>query len=205
MFPDSGKLTFAPRLPSSSLPWAVAFAAILVLLQALPEPVREALWYTREGVEAGEAWRLVTGNLIHVGWAHLALNVGALLVGIWIFYPARSPVGWLVAQLICSLATNLGLYWWSPEIRWCIGMSGALHGLLVIGAVDWIRSGDRLGWALLAVWIGKLAWEQANGALPMSSETVGAAVVVDAHLWGAVGGAFYLLVEAGLARQGWRL
>jgi rhomboid family GlyGly-CTERM serine protease len=200
-----GKLTLAPRLPSSSLPWATAFALLLVALQALPEAGRAALWYTRDGVAAGEYWRLVTGNLIHVNWSHLALNVGALLIGIWIFYGARTPIGWIVAQLTCSLATGLGLWWFSPDVPWCIGMSAALHGLLIIGAVDWIRAGDRLGWLLLAIWVGKLVFEQTSGALPLSTETVGTPVIVDAHLWGAIGGAVYLVLESGLARAGWRL
>jgi rhomboid family GlyGly-CTERM serine protease len=203
--PDFAKLTFSPRLPSSSLPWALAFAVLLVALQSLPEPAREFLWYTRDGVARLELWRIITGNLVHVGWYHLALNVGALVVGIWIFYPARSPLAWLAAQGLCSLATNLGLWWFSPDIRWCIGMSGALHGLLIIGACDWIRAGDRLGFGLLALWVGKLAWEQANGALPMSAETVGAAVVVDAHLWGAIGGALFVVLEQAVGRRRPRL
>jgi rhomboid family GlyGly-CTERM serine protease len=198
-------LTLSPRQPSSSLAWASIFALGLIALQVLPEAGRALLWYTRDGIAAGEYWRFVTGNLVHVNAAHLALNIGALLIGIWVFYAARTPVGWIVAQLVCSLATNLGLWWFSPDVPWCIGMSGALHGLLIIGAVDFIRSGDRLGWALLAIWIGKLAWEQASGPLPFSTDTVGAAVIVDAHLWGAIGGAVYLLLEAGLARAGLRL
>jgi rhomboid family GlyGly-CTERM serine protease len=183
----------------------MVFALLLVLLQALPEPARQALWYSRAGIEAGEYWRIVTGNLIHLGWMHLALNVGALLIGIFVFYPGRTPVGWSLAQLVCSIATSLGLYWWSPDIDWCVGMSGALHGLLIIGAVDWLRRGDPVGAVLLAIWIGKLAWEQWNGALPLSTETVGGVVVTDAHLWGALGGALWLVIEAAARRLGWQL
>ena len=104
---------------------------------------------------------------------HLALNVGALLIGTWVFYPARTPIAWAIAQIVCSVVSSLGLYFFSPEIAWCVGMSGALHGLLMIGAIDWIRQGDRVGWLLLAIWTGKLAWEQFNGAMPFSTETVG--------------------------------
>ena len=204
---DAGftKLTWSPRLPSSSLGWALAFAALLVLLQALPEPARQGLWYSREGVAAGEYWRLLTGNLVHLGWAHLALNVGALLVGIFVFYPGRTPVAWALAMATCGVATSLGLWWFNPEITWCVGMSGALHGLLIIGAVDWARRGDPVGVGLLVIWIAKLAWEQWNGALPLSTETVGGRVVTDAHLWGAVGGGLWLALEAAARRLGWRL
>ncbi len=168
---------------------------MLVALQALPAEWQRVLWYDREAVAAGQYWRILTGNLVHLGWMHLALNVGALLIGTWVFYPARNPIAWASAQIVCSVVSTLGLFFFSPGIAWCVGMSGALHGLLMIGAIDWIRQGDRVGWLLLAIWTGKLAWEQFNGAMPFSAETVGSSVVTDAHLWGAVGGLLYVAGE----------
>jgi len=194
--PSGLNITVSPRLRSSSLTWATGFALGLLALHLLPADWHRALWYDRTAIAGGEYWRLLTGNLVHLGWVHLLLNVGALLVGIWIFYPARTPVGWIAAMLTCGLATNLGLWWWSPGVHWCVGMSGALHGLLIIGAIDWIRAGDRTGWLLLAVWVGKLAWEQWRGAMPFSAATVGSPVVTDAHLWGAVGGLLFVVLEA---------
>jgi membrane associated rhomboid family serine protease len=35
---------------------------------------------------------------------------------------------------------------------------------------------------------GKLLWEQAVGPLPGSAEVAGGKVIVDAHLYGAIGG-----------------
>ena len=168
---------------------------MLVALQFLPGDWHRALWYDRVAISSGEYWRLLTGNLVHLGWTHLALNVAALLIGIWVFYPARSPIAWATAQIVCSLVSSIGLYLFSPDVGWCVGMSGALHGLLMIGAIDWIRQGDRMGWVLLAIWSGKLAWEQWQGAMPFSTETVGSAVVTDAHLWGAIGGLLYVAGE----------
>jgi len=168
---------------------------MLVALQLLPEAWHRALWYDRAAITAGEYWRILTGNLVHLSWTHLALNVGALLIGTWVFYGARTPVAWATAQIVCSIATSTGLYFLSPEVSWCVGMSGAMHGLLMIGAVDWIRQGDRAGWALLVIWTAKLAWEQWQGALPLSTETVGNAIVTDAHLWGAIGGLLYVAGE----------
>jgi rhomboid family GlyGly-CTERM serine protease len=180
--------------------WASGFALLLVCLQLLPADLHRSLWYQREAIAGGEYWRLLSGNLVHLGWRHLALNVGALLLGIWVFYPARSPVGWIIAQIVCSVVSSLGLYVFSPEVNWCVGMSGALHGLLIIGAVDWIRQGDRVGWVLLAIWIAKLGWEQASGSMPLSTEMIGAPVIIDAHLWGAVGGFMFAAGEAAVRR-----
>ena len=184
--------------------WASGFAVMLVALQLLPEAWRRALWYDRAAIGDGEYWRILTGNLVHLGWMHLALNVAALLIGIWVFYPARTPIAWAMAQFVCGVVSSVGLYLYSPNIAWCVGMSGALHGLLMIGAIDWIRQGDRVGWALLAIWSGKLAWEHWHGALPFSTETVGSAVVTDAHLWGAVGGLLYVAAEQVFGRRAHR-
>ena len=168
---------------------------MLVALQLLPDEWHRALWYDRAAIGAGEYWRLLTGNLVHLGWTHLALNVAALVIGTWVFYRARTPIAWAIAQMVCSVVSSVGLYLFSPQTAWCVGMSGALHGLLMIGAIDWIREGDRVGWALLAIWSGKLIWEQLHGPLAFSTVTVGSAIVTDAHLWGAVGGFMYLAAE----------
>ena len=193
-------ISFSPWQKSSSLVWATGFALLLVGLQFLPTELHRQLWYLRDAVAGGEYWRLLTGNLVHLGWRHLALNIGALLLGIWVFAPARSPVVWIVALLVCSLSSSLGLYLFSPDISWCVGMSGALHGLLIIGAVDWIRQGDRVGGLLLVIWIAKLGWEQVNGGVPLSVESIGAPVVTDAHLWGAVGGFLFAGGEAAVRK-----
>lgn len=193
-------ISFSPWLNSSSLVWASGFALLLVCLQFLPVEAHRKLWYVRDAVAGGEYWRLLSGNLVHLGWRHLALNVGALLLGIWVFYPARSPVAWIFAQLVCSVSSSLGLFLFSPGVPWCVGMSGALHGLLIIGALDWIRQGDRAGWILLVVWSAKLGWEQFNGAMSLSTETIGAPVITDAHLWGAVGGLLFAGIEAAVRK-----
>ena len=63
----------------------------------------------------------------------------------------------------------------------------------------WVRAGDSFGIGLLVGVAAKLLWEQTMGAMPFSEGVVGAGVVVDAHLWGAIGG----LVAVGIIRL-WR-
>jgi hypothetical protein len=68
-------------------------------------------------------------------------------------------------------------------------MSGALHGLFVVGAALMLRSDKERGfaWLLLAGLVLKIGWEQSGGVSP-SSDWIGGAIVVDAHLYGAAGG-----------------
>jgi rhomboid family GlyGly-CTERM serine protease len=168
----------------------------------LPEATRQLLAYERTGVLQGQWWRLLTGSLVHVGWTHLALNAGVLLLGAGLFAGSRSLPAWLIALLVCAVGSMLGLYLLSPEVQWCMGLSGPLHGLLVIGAVDLWRRGERLGWLLLAAFVAKVAWEQLAGAGSGTTTLIGAEVVVDAHLWGLLAGAAWMLVEHGWRRPG---
>ncbi len=169
--------------------------ALLVVLQALPTAWRDALAYQRTAVEQGEIWRLLTANVVHLGWGHLLLNAAGLVLILWIFGESRSGRDWLTGFVISGLAASTGVYLSRPDLLTVVGLSGALHGLFVLGAIGWIRDGDRMGWALLAVLAAKLAWEHFVGAVPMSAEIVGGAVVTEAHLWGAAGGALAGLWE----------
>jgi hypothetical protein len=51
-----------------------------------------------------------------------------------------------------------------------------------------VRRRAAAGWAGLALLAAKLAWEQGVGAVPGSSGFIGGHTIVDAHLYGALGG-----------------
>ncbi len=186
-------------IPVQELRSWLVLVVLMAGLQALPEDWRAALRYDRDALPAGEVWRLLSANFVHLGWPHLWLNMGGFLAIGWLFADEVPTPVWAGVLLTCCLTSSLGLYWFTPEVRWVVGLSGALHGLFVFGAVCWIRRGYRAGWGLLLGVIGKLIWEQTMGAMPMSAETVGGPVATDAHLWGALGG-----LCAGLVYGIWR-
>jgi len=68
-------------------------------------------------------------------------------------------------------------------------LSGLLHGLLLAGAIAGVRSLPAESLVICAVVVAKLAYEQIAGPLPGSESVAGGAVVVNSHLYGAVGGA----------------
>lgn len=160
----------------------------MAVLQALPDETRQILSYARIEVSEGQIWRLLTGNFVHLGWGHLVLNVAGLLAIAILFAEDRAARQWGADLLICAIATSAGLYFFNPEIYWCVGLSGALHGLFVVGAMVWVTSGMSLGkWLLVGIGL-KLIWEQTMGEMPFSGGIVGGTVVTDAHLWGALSG-----------------
>jgi rhomboid family GlyGly-CTERM serine protease len=168
--------------------WLVGLLAlVLVLLWFTGESGRELLRYERAAVLQGQYWRLLTGHFVHGSGQHLLLNaVGLGLVAA--LFPREYPVrGWLLILASSIVTIDLGFVFLEPQLQWYVGLSGVLHGALAAGALGWWRHESRaLALALTAVLVGKLAWEQWHGALPLSGDMP---VVVDAHLYGAIGGA----------------
>lgn len=166
--------------------WALlTVCALLVLLTLTGDAGRALLRYDRAALAGGELWRLVTAHLVHLDLHHALLNCLGLLL-LWILF-ARDypPRQWLVVVLGSIAAIDAGLALWDSTLRWYVGSSGALHGVMAAGTLAHLRRRERDGWLLAVFLVGKLLWEQGVGALPLSGSDP---VVVDAHLFGAAGG-----------------
>src|SRR5262245_29864663 len=173
--------------------WALLGTCLLLALPELGgEPVRALLSYDRGGIGQGEWWRLLTAHFVHLDAEHVFLN-GLGLVLMWaLFARDYSPLRWLAIYLAAGLAVGLGLWWFSPEVEWYVGASGALHGVMTAGTLAHLRRRDLDGWILAVFIVAKLSYEQFAGSMPFAGA---ANTVVDAHLYGAIGGlvpAFFL-------------
>ena len=169
-----------------------AFVLLMAVFQALPAEQRDWLRYDRDAILAGQYYRLVSGHFVHLGWQHFALNIAGLVLGTWLFGPDRPPLEWTLAGIVLALLCGAGLLLFSPEVRWCVGLSGVLHGFMSLGFGGWALAGDRVALALLAIVIVKMTWEQLGGAMPWEASLAGGRVITDAHVWGAVGGGLFL-------------
>lgn len=175
------------------------------LLEAAGLPVRELLRYDRAWIAAGEPWRLLTGQLVHLGPAHLAGNLAGLALLWSLFARDRTATAWAAVAGGSAAAVAAGLWWGSPSVVWYVGLSGLLHGLWAAAAVSawsrWRLEGSVTG-LLLAL---KLALEQAwPGASLLGAADSGLPVVTIAHLYGALGGvasAAILRAAAGTGRR----
>ncbi len=172
-----------------------AILCVMVLIPGLlGVPATEFLRFDRHGIEDGELWRLASGHVVHLGWPHLLLNLAGLLL-VWLLAGDQySFKQWIVVLLGSVTGVSVGLWYLDAGLEWYVGLSGVLHGLLIAGLVPGVRalSGESLIIAIVV--IGKLAYEQLAGPLPGSESTAGGAVVVNAHLYGAVGGAIAALI-----------
>lgn len=174
-----------------------------ILIQALGEETNITLRYDREAIFNHEWWRLITGNLAHLSWSHLWMNLAGLVM-IWLIYDRQLKLTWwLLNVFLCSLFVSLGLLTFNAELHWYVGLSGTLHGLIMTGVMINVLNKERLDIILLVIISGKLIWEQISGPLPGSAETAGGPVIVDAHLYGAIAGVVTGLVF-GLTKQALR-
>lgn len=176
-----------------------ALVLALVVFHLAGAGAIDSLRYDRDAVLAGEAWRLVTGHLVHADAIHLGWNLlGVVIVG-FLFADDYSLREWLSILLVSTVVTNLGFLLLEPQLEWYVGFSGVLHGLMAAGLVAWLRtSRDPVTWLVTALFAGKLAWEHYAGALPFTAGSLSVSVVHEAHTYGAVGG---VLAALWLARR----
>jgi rhomboid family GlyGly-CTERM serine protease len=171
---------------------ALLGALSLLLLPELDGPwAREALGYDRHALADGQWWRLLTAHFVHLDLEHAVLNgLGVLLL--WaLFARDYAPWRWLAIYLGSALFVSAGLWWLNPGLDWYVGASGALHGVMTAGTLAHLRRGDLDGWILATFIILKLGYEQFAGALPFAGSPD---TIVDAHLYGAIGGLVLALV-----------
>ncbi len=171
--------------------WQIALALILVsvVIAAFGEAGREALKYDRLAILDGEYWRLITGHFAHLSNSHLLLNLAGLVLSWLLVGRNYSSSEWLVVLLLSIVAISSGFWFLEENLLWYVGLSGVLHGLMIAGAIQGLKSLPAESSVICLLVVGKLVYEQFVGPLPGSESVSGGAVVVDAHLYGAVGGA----------------
>lgn len=185
-------MTFRGVLRSLNCDGKLGFG-LLVICVVLVLPVlggdagRALLRYDRAGLAAGQWWRLLTAHVVHLDLEHAALNSLGLVLMWALFARDYKPGQWFLIVLSAIAAIDTGLWLRDSTIAWYVGSSGALHGVMAAGTLAHLRRRDMDGWVLAAFIVVKLVFEQRAGALPFVDS--GADVIVDAHLYGSLGGA----------------
>ncbi len=173
------------RSPAYLLAAAVALLCISLQYAGLDDFLR----FERSAIDQGHWWLLLTGNFVHLGQSHLWMNMAGYFLVVALVWSHFSARVWLLIILFASLVVGVGLWRFNPEVGAYVGFSGTLHGLILAGCLADLRTYPKSAAILLTLVIAKLAWEQFAGPLPGSESTAGGSVVVDSHLYGAIGGA----------------
>lgn len=166
---------------------------LVVLLMLVAEFLSwgPALEYRRP-LLASEPWRLFTGHFVHLSLTHAMLNgVALLLLGRLFSDRLRDGEFWIV---LCIAPIVISLVFWivMPELHWYRGLSGTLHALYFTGCVVWFGgTSGNARWLPIAALAGgalKVLLEQPWDSSFPFRQWLGAAVVPQAHLIGAVFG-----------------
>ena len=165
----------------------ILVSVLLLAIFLLPEALLFQLTYERPHIQAGQWWRLLTGQFVHLSWGHLAINIA----GIWVMYLlyAEHAAGWRYIAVVglLALASNLGMYWFAENITYYVGFSGVLYGLFAWGALRDVQQRIKLGWLLLVGIVLKVTWEYCYGPVSVGPATADD-LAVAAHFYGVVGG-----------------
>ena len=171
----------------------LVLAALLIVLQVAGW--RQPLQYERTAILQGQLWRLLTGNLVHLGWVHLGRDTAGLVL-IWaLLGHALTERAWLGVLLCSALAVGAGLLLFAPGINWYVGISGVLFGMFCAGSLQQFPEHPLAGSGMLLGMMAVIAWTLYAGALPGETADLGGAVVPQAHLFGAAGGAAFIWVR----------
>jgi len=144
--------------------------------------------YNRELIIDGEYWRLLSGNFNHTNIYHLILNLGALAVIGGLHYRYYNSVVYTSLILLLSIGVGVGILWLSPSTHLYVGLSGILHGMIIVGAIIDVTKKYYSGYILIIGTIIKVLNEQLFNSPVEISQLIEAKVLTEAHLYGLVTG-----------------
>lgn len=173
---------------------ALALMALVLALGLGGDAVRAELRYDATAIAGGQWWRLLSGNLVHLGWWHLFLNELGLLVLVLLCPEPLSGAVWARRVLLVGVGMSLGLYFWVPDVEWYVGLSGVIHGLFVLGLGRMVLQRDLIAAGCLLYLLGKVGWELYSGAPVSDEQAIGGRVLVESHLYGSLSAFVYGLV-----------
>jgi len=149
--------------------------------------------YQQLAVSDGQWWRIFTSNLCHSNWNHWTLNI----VGLWLMDVWYKPVISLKIRnmlLFFCIFANVALLHTFLNIGWYVGLSGALHGYLLGGAIISYATFKLVNGLIIVIMTIKLFVENIWQINSETAELIGAEVLEEAHLFGAIASLLFALI-----------
>ncbi|MBL1415326.1 MAG: rhombosortase [Moritella sp.] len=161
---------------------------LCLIIYAISAENITVLDYNRESIINGEYWRLISGNFNHTNIYHLLLNLGALAVIGGLHYRYYNSAAYTSLILLLSIGVGVGILWLSPNTHLYVGLSGILHGVIIVGAVIDVTKKYYSGYVLIIGTVIKVINEQLFNSPVEISQLIEAKVLTEAHLYGLVTG-----------------
>ena len=161
---------------------------LCLIIYAISAENITVLDYNRESIINGEYWRLISGNFNHTNIYHLILNLAALAVIGGLHYRYYNSAAYTGLILLLSIGVGVGILWLSPSTHLYVGLSGILHGIIIVGAVIDVTKKYYSGYVLMIGTVLKVINEQLFNSPVEISQLIEAKVLTEAHLYGLVTG-----------------
>lgn len=176
----------------------MALMAALGLLQPWSS---DWLAFDRALIGSGHQWwRLFSANWVHLSDNHLLGNL--LGMALFAYVAGRDLNNRLGVMLLLwgMLWVGCGLYLFADRLQHYVGMSGALHGFLLVAPFVSRYYSRRMAWLFLLVICCKTAWEQTAWYDDMALVGyIGGRVATQSHLMGTLSGISFLAMLRWLA------
>ena len=174
--------------------YLAVFVAVLLLLGLAHVWVNPWLNYERAAILGGQLWRVWSAHLVHLNLWHLGMNLGGFLLCAY-FFPDVYSRGRMLAWLLFSpLFISVLMLFVDRAPGTYVGLSGALHGWLVLALLLGFRRHPWVHLLVLALVTGRLVYEQLPGYdVAYLHQWIDGSVYVNAHLYGAFSGVLLAL------------
>lgn len=196
---DPAPAGFFSAWTTLALAWAVAAVALSLAGWRWPALGEALAWHRTQAF--GHVWAWWTAPLVHLGPAHLVLDLLALGALALLGHRLGAPRALALAALLAWPLATLGLL--AFEVAHCRGLSGLNHALAALLALWGVARapGDarRLAAVLGVLLVLKLLAEQAWRLPVVAGGSWGFDVVRAAHLSGALAGVVAAVVAGALA------
>ena len=175
---------------------------IIIVILSLLEPMSsDWFMYDRAAITDGQLWRLVSAHFVHLSPMHMLGNATGVVLLAYIAGRYLNNLLGLLLLVWCLLVVGIGLYSYAGYLQRYVGLSGVLHGLLLVAPFISQFYSRRIAACFLIVIVAKVIWEQSPFYDDMAMlGMIGGRVEANAHLLGVVAGIVFLVIYYGLKK-----
>lgn len=178
--------------------WPTALVLLCLLILYYVHTLYD-ISYLRDQVADGQWWRILSGQFVHNNSSHLFSNMAALLLCRVLLSVVYSERDFTLSLLSCAFLTGVLIHFLLPSYNYYLGVSAALYGVLIAGALAMWRGRPYAGVSLFVLVIAKLSLDYlVPDSVVAVSDRIGVPVAVEAHFVGVFAGVLVGVGEAAL-------